>query len=71
MASSYLSLGSGSMLPRQTSNCSTSQQQRYLSFSFVVAFLFVGAAIFLAPESPDELASICQKHNSIAACQVW
>ena len=34
------------------------------SISFLLCIAFV-------PEKPTNLASICQKHNSIAACQVW
>ena len=34
------------------------------SICFLLCIAFV-------PEKPTNLASICQKYNSIAACQVW
>ena len=34
------------------------------SICFLLCIAFV-------PEKPTNLASICQKHNSSAACQVW
>ena len=33
-----------------------------------ICFLF---CIFLVPEKPSNLASICEKYNSSVACQVW
>ena len=33
-----------------------------------ICFLF---CIILVPEKPSNLASICEKYNSSAACQVW
>ena len=33
-----------------------------------VCFLF---CIVLVPEKPNNLASICEKYNPSAACQVW
>ena len=31
-------------------------------------FIFVAA---LVPEQPVQKASICERHNSIAACRIW
>ena len=31
----------------------------------------IGIAIFMAPETPQQFASICQKYNTTHACQVW
>ena len=39
------------------------------SLGVVIASLFF--AICLAPESPNELASICERHNSEVVCRVW
>ncbi len=38
-----------------------------LFISFITIFL----CLSLVPESPQQLASICQKHHSAMACQVW
>ena len=35
-----------------------------------VLALLLGAAL-LAPEQPLDQAAICQRHNGVAACQVW
>ncbi len=35
-----------------------------------LAFGSLVLAIFVAPESPDQLASICEKYNSVIACRV-
>jgi hypothetical protein len=37
----------------------------------VLAVALLIAAIVLAPETPQEQAEICQRHNSAAACRVW
>ena len=34
------------------------------SFCFLLCIIFV-------PEKPNHLASICEKYNSSAACEVW
>ena len=36
-----------------------------------IALLFFAFALFFAPDSPEQRASICQRHNPVAACQVW
>lgn len=28
-------------------------------------------ALWIAPESPQDQAAICQRHNGVAACRVW
>ena len=38
---------------------------------FLVALSCIAVSVIFVPESPDQLASICETHNSIAACQVW
>ena len=37
---------------------------------FVPFFLMMFAIVF-APESPQQLASICERHNPEIACRVW
>jgi hypothetical protein len=29
------------------------------------------AALWIAPEAPQDQAAICQRHNGVAACRVW
>ena len=36
-----------------------------------IASLFLLCCIFVVPEKPSNLASICEKYNSSLACQVW
>ena len=31
----------------------------------------LAAALWLAPEAPQDQAAICQRHNGVAACRVW
>ena len=35
------------------------------------ASVLVSAAFVLAPEQPQQQASICQQHHSAEACRVW
>ena len=37
----------------------------------ILVLISLSFAVFLAPETPQEIASICEKHNSSNACQVW
>ncbi|MAN19410.1 MAG: serine protease inhibitor [Synechococcus sp. EAC657] len=37
----------------------------------LVASALLGAAFLLAPEQPEQQASICQQHHSVEACRVW
>ena len=37
----------------------------------VFASVLVSAAFVLAPEQPEQQASICQQHHSAEACRVW
>ena len=43
----------------------------FSNFTFVLPFTLIFFAICLAPEQPEQMASICQKHNPVVACQVW
>ena len=47
------------------------QVQHHWRYSFVIALVSLSLAILLVPEKPNELASICEKHNSVIACSVW
>jgi hypothetical protein len=31
----------------------------------------LAAALWMAPEAPQDQAAICQRHNGAAACRVW
>jgi len=37
----------------------------------VFASVLVSAAFVLAPEQPEQQASICLQHHSAEACRVW
>jgi len=37
----------------------------------ILALAVLAGALMLAPEDPGAQASICQRHHSAAACQVW
>ncbi|MGB7563545.1 MAG: hypothetical protein WBM08_02215 [Prochlorococcaceae cyanobacterium] len=36
-----------------------------------LALMLMLVAALVAPEQPGEQASICQRHNGVAACRVW
>ena len=36
-----------------------------------IAALCISFSFLMVPENPDHFASICQRHNSVSACQVW
>ncbi|QNI72136.1 putative conserved membrane protein [Synechococcus sp. NOUM97013] len=40
-------------------------------FKALAASALLGAAFLLAPEQPEQQASICQQHHSVEACRVW
>ena len=33
--------------------------------------MLLAAALWMAPEAPQDQAAICQRHNGVAACRVW
>ena len=39
--------------------------------SGLLAAALVTGAFLMAPDNPEQRASICQQHNSAEACQVW
>lgn len=73
MASSSLHLNrhaSAILTPRDFSSSILDRKHDW-KYSFFIAFAAVMAAVFIVPESPEQLASICEKHNPAIACQVW
>ncbi|WP_320663541.1 hypothetical protein [Prochlorococcus sp. MIT 1223] len=42
-----------------------------LRIIFFVPSIFILVAICSVPDSPEQLASICEKYNSPSACSVW
>tara|TARA_B100000700_G_C14829411_1_gene753777 strand:- start:36 stop:254 length:219 start_codon:yes stop_codon:yes gene_type:complete len=40
-------------------------------FGCISAFLFLIFAVFFASDQPEQLGSICEKHNPVVACRVW
>ncbi len=37
----------------------------------LLALICLFVAIIFAPERPQDLASICERHHPVIACQVW
>ena len=73
MASSSLHFTStaSSILTRRDLSNSFAERQHGWKYPFFIALTAVMAAVFMVPESPEQLASICEKHNPVIACQVW
>ena len=59
------------MLHLQGWSRASSELQRTFSITFAMALLCLSVVTILVPERPDQLASICEKHNSTVACRVW
>ena len=47
------------------------QKKKENLIKYLVASTCFLLCIVFVPEKPSNLASICQKYNSSAACQVW
>jgi len=47
------------------------EERSRLQFILGMIICCMGLAIFFAPEKPQQYASICQKYNTVNACQVW
>ncbi len=47
------------------------EEQNRLQFILGIVVCCLGMAIFFAPETPQDFASICTKYNTDNACQVW
>lgn len=59
------------VLPRKTCSREISENKVNCSFSFALVVVLLTLVTVFVPESPDQLASVCEKHNSSIACQVW
>jgi len=59
------------MLHLQVLNRSINDLQNSFSLTFAMGLVCLSVVTILVPEKPDQLASICEKHNSSIACQVW
>ena len=66
-----LSRSPSTILKCQGAYRSTRQSRSCVKLSLAMALLCMSYAIFFVPEKPNQLASICEKHNSVIACQVW
>ena len=72
MVASYLSVQNSSYtLTRKGTIGLENQKNIIFKLRFLMVFVFFTCAICLAPDNPEHLASICQRHNSVNACQVW
>lgn len=47
------------------------QKKNHKLIKPLFASIFLLLCIILVPQKPPEVASICEKYNSSAACQVW
>ncbi len=43
----------------------------HISLKVLLPFLLILFAIVLVPERPQQLASICERHNPEVVCRVW
>ena len=59
------------LLPRYEDSRLMQSQENDKWLRILMPFLLIIFAFCVAPESPNQLASICQRHNSEIACQVW
>ena len=73
MASSYFraSAISVSMLPRRACPRIVPGWQIGWAYQFVLPAALLTGAMLVAPEQPEQQASICQRHHPVVACQVW
>ena len=62
---------SKSILAKSGSRRPTTEIQLGSHFRVLLVLAFTMVALVLAPEQPEQQASICQSHNPIAACVVW
>ncbi len=66
-----LSVTSSAMLPCQPVGRPVATFQNSFGLSFLLAFACLTLITTFVPERPTQLASLCQKHNSAIACEVW
>ena len=65
------SLASRSMLSGQGDVRPASEVRCSFGIGFLMAFACLTLVTIVVPERPNQLASICQQHNSTIACRVW
>ena len=66
-----LSVASSAMLSCQPVGRPVTTFQNSFGLSFLLAFACLTLITIFVPERPVQLASICEKHNSVIACRVW
>ena len=73
MASTPVSLpiASQAILPGSAALKVSSKFQRTFNLSFAGIFTFLTFVTILIPDSPNQIASTCEKYNSANACRVW
>ena len=49
----------------------TEKKINFLDIKFLIPVSLLLFAFCIAPDTPNQLASICEKHNSELACQKW
>ena len=59
------------MMPSQSFCKSSIKFKNAWSWRIAFALVCLTFAMVLVPESPQKLASICERHNPTIACQVW
>ncbi len=66
-----LSLPSRVILSRQVGNRSIEQLQGSFTSRLIMAIICLTFVTIVVPENPEHLASMCERHNPVNACQVW
>ena len=59
------------LLPRYEDSRLLKSQENDRWFKLLMPFLLIICAFCIVPERPDQLASICERHNSEIACRVF
>jgi hypothetical protein len=59
-------------IPSGTGSRLAEPLRRHAGLAPVLAVgVLLAAALWMAPEAPQDQAAICQRHNGVAACRVW
>ena len=56
---------------RNSKVVSKTEANHTFKFIFLIPFILISIASVSFPDSPDQLASICEKYHSSTACRVW
>ena len=73
MAASFIS-SSGDLVnlfPRSVDSRKSIRKQDHRTLIVLMPFLLMIFAVFLAPERPQQFASICERHNPEIVCRVF